>query len=96
MHILTRTAFGLSLLGLAACDELAVANDPVALADLRGQKSCLAAVTSETGASGVAVNTTLPVVELNRFIIDVPNAASWTCVTDEAGKATEIVQRQNG
>lgn len=83
-------------LGLAACDELAVANDPVALADLRGQKSCVAAVAGQTGASGVAVNTTIPVIELNRFIIDVPNAPSWTCVTDQAGKATEIVERRNG
>ena len=86
----------LSVLGLAACDELAVANDPTALADLRGQKSCVAAVAKQTGASGVAVNTTLPVVELNRFIIDVPNAASWTCVTDANGAAIEIVERQTG
>lgn len=91
-----RPALVVSVLGLAACDELAVANDPVALADLRGQKSCIAAVTGETGASGVAINTTIPVIELNRFIVDVPNAASWTCVTDANGKATEIVQRRNG
>ena len=96
MHILSRSLLGFSLLGLAACDELALANDPVALAELRGQKSCVAAVTSGTGASGVAVNTTLPVIELNRFIIDVPNAAPWTCVTDETGKATQIVERQTG
>ena len=86
----------LSLLGLAACDELAVANDPVALADLRGQKSCIAAVSAETGAAGVAVNTPIPVVELNRYIIDVPNAAPWTCVTDAEGNATEIVERRTG
>ena len=63
MHMILRASLALSLLGLVACDELAVANDPEALADLRGQKSCVAAVAKETGASGVAVNTTLPVVE---------------------------------
>ncbi len=96
MYFLTRSALVLSLLGLVACDELAVANDPVALAELRGQKSCIAAVAAETGASGVTINTTLPVVELNRFIVDVPNAAMWTCVTDTSGKAIQIVERRTG
>lgn len=96
MHILTRSVLGFSLLGLVACDELAVANDPVALAELRGQKSCVAAVAGETGAANVAINTTIPVIELNRFIVDVPGAKMWTCVTDESGKAIEIVERQNG
>ena len=96
MPSLLRAALILSVLGVAACDELAVASDPVALADLRGQKSCVAAVTSETGASGVAINTTIPVIEVNRYIVDVPNAAPWTCVTDADGNATEIVQRRNG
>lgn len=96
MHLILRPALALSLLGLVACDELAVANDPEALADLRGQKSCVAAVAKETGSSGVTLNSTLPVVELNRFIIDVPNAASWTCVTDENGRARQIVERRTG
>ena len=38
----------------------------------------------------------IPVVELNRYIIDVPNAAPWTCVTDAEGNATEIVERRTG
>lgn len=85
-----------ALLTLAACDEIAVANDPVALADVRGQKNCVAAVAKHTGASGVSINTTVPIIELNRYIVDVPNAASWTCVTDDSGKATEIVERNTG
>lgn len=96
MPALTRTALALALFGLAACDEIAVANDPVALADVRGQKSCVAAVSKQTGVAGAQVNTTLPVVELNRFIIDVPGGGQWTCVTDEGGKAIEIVERQTG
>ncbi|MEM7521357.1 MAG: hypothetical protein AAF307_10000 [Pseudomonadota bacterium] len=87
-------ALMLVVLGLAACDEIAVAGDPVALADVRGQKSCVAAVANQTGASGISVNTSLPVIELNRFIIDVPGAASWTCVTDDNGSAREIVERR--
>ncbi len=86
----------LPLLILAGCDDLAVAGDPVAAADLRGQRSCVAAVRKQTGAAGAAINTSLPVVELNRFIVDVPNAPMWTCVTDEAGRAIEIVERQTG
>ncbi|MGB3243660.1 MAG: hypothetical protein WBB25_03960 [Sulfitobacter sp.] len=83
----------LSILALAACDEIAVANDPVALADLRGQKSCVSAVSDQTGAAGVAINTTIPVVETNYFIVDVPNAKSWNCVTDENGAAKQIAER---
>ena len=64
MQIFLRPALCLTLLGLAACDEIAVADNPAALAELRGQKSCAAAVTQQTGAAGVAVNTTRPVVEI--------------------------------
>ena len=96
MKLLVRPALLLSVLGLTACDEIAVANDPAALADVRGQKSCVSAVARETGAAGVAINTTLPVVETNRFIVDVPPDSRWTCVTDDNGTAIEIVRRQNG
>lgn len=96
MHNLTRFALILPFVWLTACDELAVADDPAALADLRGQKSCVAAVKNETGAPNVAINTTLPIVEINRFIVDTDTAGRWTCVTNNAGQATEIVQRQTG
>ena len=92
MHMFLRPALCLSLLALAACDEIAVANDPVALADVRGSKSCIAAVKKQTGASGVTLNTTLPVVELNRYIIDVAGGNSWTCVTDANNKAIQMVE----
>ena len=90
----TRFALMLPLFGLAACDELAVMNDPVALAELRGSKNCIAAVENETGVSGATINTTLPVVEVNTYIVDVPNAPYWTCVTDDAGQAQTITQRR--
>ena len=96
MTLLLRALVFLSILGLAACDELAVADDPVALADVRGQKSCVAAVRKETGIAGVAINTSLPIVEVNRFIVDVPGGGMWTCVTNDAGRALEIVERRTG
>jgi hypothetical protein len=80
------------LLGLSACDELALANDPEALAELRAQKSCVAAVERQTGVSGATINTTLPVVEINQYVVDVPNAKSWTCYTTPEGKAAQLVE----
>ncbi len=96
MHLLLRPALCLSLLAVAACDEIAVAGDPEALAELRGQKSCVSAVAKETGNPGASLNTTVPVIETNRYIVDVPNAKSWTCVTDANGQAWQIVEQQSG
>ena len=96
MQIFLRPALCLTLLGLAACDEIAVADNPAALAELRGQKSCVSAVAQQTGATGVAVNTTRPVVELYRHIVDVPGGASWSCITDPNGKAVEIAEQRSG
>ena len=96
MRFILRPAIGLALLATAACDEIAVANDPEALSDVRGQKSCVRAVSQQTGVEGVSINTTIPVVELNRFIVDVPNGKSWSCVTDENGSATQIVEIGTG
>lgn len=94
MRFILRPALCLSLVGLAACDELAVANDPEALSDLRGEKSCIRAVNSQTGASNASINTTIPVIETNYYIVDVPGAKSWNCVTNEQGAAVQIVQRR--
>ncbi|UOA31860.1 hypothetical protein DSM110093_01635 [Sulfitobacter sp. DSM 110093] len=96
MQKILRPAICLTFFGLAACDEIAVADDPAALADLRGQKSCLAAVGQQTGAAGVAINTTRPVVELYRYVVNVPGGASWSCITDPSGKAIEIAEQRSG
>lgn len=95
MQMFLRSALLLSLLGVAACDDVALSGDPAAQADVRGQKSCVSAVAKHT-KSAAKLNTTIPIVETNRFIVDVPNAAPWTCLTDETGKATQIVERKNG
>lgn len=96
MQYFLRPALCLSLLIVAACDEIAVANDPEALADIRGQKSCVSAVTKESGNAGAVINTTIPIIETGRYVVDVPNAKSWTCVTDTNGNATQIVEQQTG
>lgn len=92
MRYILRSALALSVLTVAACDEIAVADDPVALAELRASKSCIRAVEGQTGISGSTLNTTLPIVELNQYVIDVPNGPSWTCYTDDNGKATQLVE----
>lgn len=94
MRFILRPALFVSVLAVAACDELALANDPVALAELRGQKNCISAVNSQTGATTGVINTTIPVIETNFFIVDVPGAKSWNCVTDEKGAALQIVERR--
>ena len=96
MRYFLRPALFLSLLAVAACDEVAVAGDPEALADVRGQKSCVAAVAKESGNAGAVLNTTRPIIETGRFIVDVPGAKSWACVTDANGNATQIVEQHNG
>ena len=92
MRFILRPALCLSLLAVAACDELALSNDPEALAELRGQKSCVKAVSTQTGGAA-AINTTIPVIETNYFIVDAAAGGSWTCLTDEKGAATQVVQR---
>lgn len=96
MHYFLRPALCFSLLAVAACDEIAVAGDPVALAEVRGQKTCVSAVAKESGNAGATINTTIPIIETGRFIVDVPNAKSWTCITDANGNATQIVEQQSG
>ncbi len=96
MRYFLRSALCLTLLVVAACDEVAVAGDPVALAEVRGQKSCVSAVAKESGNAGAVLNTTRPVIETDRYIVDVPNAKSWVCVTDADGNATQIVEQQTG
>ena len=91
-----RSALCLSLLAVAACDEIAVAGDPVALADVRGSKSCIAAVNKQTGTTGAVLNTSVPIIELNRFVVNTAAGTPWTCITDDNGKAIELVENRTG
>lgn len=77
---------------LAGCDDVALANDPEALAELRGTRSCIRAVEAETKQSGATANTTLPVVEVNQYVIDAADGQTWTCFTDDNNSATALVR----
>ena len=92
--VFMRAALCLPLLGVAACDEVALAGDSGGtLSESRGQRTCVKAVADQTKATGVTINTTIPVIEENYFVVDVPNGNSWTCITDESGRATQIAER---
>lgn len=79
------------LMALMACEDLEVANDPDALADLRGNRSCVRAVNNETGVTGATPNTELAVVEVNQFIINGGDGSVWTCFTNDAQVAQALV-----
>jgi hypothetical protein len=88
-----------ALLALSACDEMAMTTGGTSSGGMvvaAGERSCVAAVKDHTGAAGAAINRTLPVVELNRYIVDTSAGTRFTCVTDAMGSATEIVQQQTG
>ena len=76
MRHFLRPALCLPLLALAACDEIAVADDPAALADLRGQKSCLAAVRSVPAGPGCHGSRLQPVRLGRRGAVDPATMAS--------------------
>lgn len=96
MHFPMRVALFLPFLALSACEDMASAGDPAARAELASQKSCLRAVKKHTGISGATINTTIPIIETNQYIIDLPNLPSWTCYTDETGAARELIQTRVG
>ncbi len=95
-----RPSFSIALLlilpALAGCDEVAVAGDPVALAEVRAQKNCISAVENHTGVAGGVINRTIPIVETGQYIIDLPNTPSWTCYVDEMGTARQLIETRLG
>ena len=92
MNIAFRAALCLPFAALAACEDMNTATDPAARAELASQRSCMRAVEKHTGTKGASVNTTIPVVETQQYIIDLPNQSPWTCYTDETGAARELIE----
>lgn len=100
MRVSLRPVIGLTvlpaLLALSACDEVTVASatggDAEAAAETRGLRNCLRAVENHTGLSGLATDPTVPVVEVNQYVIAVPDGPSWRCFTDDSGKAIELLE----
>lgn len=99
MRFLTRLAPALCIatLALAACDPAEFDADPEVRSQARGERKCLTAVTAQTGVSAVAINTTLPIVEVNQIIVDVTtNQTNWMCRTDDLGEPQTLYQMGQG
>ncbi len=96
MQFLPRLALCLPFVALAACEDMNATRDPAARIEIAAQKRCIRAVQDHTGLSGGAINTILPIVETNQYIIDLPGAPSWTCYTDDAGIPKELIETRLG
>ncbi len=77
---------------MSACDEAEMQIAAEDRAETRGITTCLRAVQSETGADDAFHNTAIAVVEVNQFVIDVPQQNRWICYTDETGRAQQLVK----
>lgn len=98
MRRITRPALfaAMATLALAACDPAEFDADPDVRRDARADRTCTTAVANQTGAPA-QLNTVLPVVEINQYIIDVPQLReSWMCRTDDAGTATQLYKIGTG
>lgn len=86
----------MATLALAACDPAEFDPDPDVRRDARANRTCVSAVKNQTGSDAVQ-NTTLPVVEINQYIIDAPGVQQrWMCRTDDEGNATQLYQMGTG
>lgn len=82
-----------ALTALAACDPAELDPDPEVRAEARGARKCVAAVREQTADASSVLNTTLPIVEINQFIVDVPGKNSrWLCQTNDAGTPQELLE----
>lgn len=98
MTYMTRTALLLAMatMALTACDPAEFDRDPDVRRDARANRTCVAAVNEQTSAKS-QLNTTLPIVEVNQYIIDVPsNQERWMCRTDDEGNATQLYKMGTG
>jgi len=98
MRFFTRPALlaCMATLALAACDPAEFDPDPDVRRDARANRTCVKAVKDHVGAPTVQ-NTTLPVVEVNQYIIDVIGTSEmWMCRTDDKGTATQFYQMGTG
>lgn len=91
------TFLGVALLALAACDPAEFDPDPLVRKDARASRKCVVAVKEQTGDATAQINTTLPIVEINQYIVDAPGLQErWMCRTDDAGTPTQLYKLGNG
>jgi len=94
MTLLSRPAvFGcMAALALTACDVAEFDKDPEVRREARAARTCISAVKNQT-KSDATLNTTLPVIEVNQYIVDAPALQErWMCVTDDEGNAQQLVK----
>lgn len=99
MRYFTRPAFFLCMatVALAACDPAEFDADPDIRRDARANRKCVVAVTAQTGDATAQLNTTLPVVEVNQYIVDAPAVRErWMCRTDDEGTPTQLYKLGTG
>lgn len=91
------TLFCCCLMALTGCDPAEFDADPDVRREARGARTCVSAVRNETGDASAMLNQTLPIVEANQFIVDVPaTQARWLCRTDDAGTAEQLYKMGQG
>lgn len=98
MRYFTRPALMLCMaaIALTACDPAEFDSDPDVRRDARANRTCVKAVTTQAGSPS-QLNTTLPVVEVNQYIIDVPaDQERWMCRTDDEGNASQLYKMGTG
>ena len=98
MQTFTRPALILCMaaMALAGCDPAVFEPDPDVRRDARANRTCVSAVTAETGSPS-QLNTTLPIVEINQYIIDVPTTQErWMCRTEDDGIASQLYKMGTG
>ncbi len=87
----------MATLALAACDPAEFDPDPDVRRDARAHHKCVVAVQKQTTDPAAVLNTTLPIVEINQYIVDAPSLQqSWMCRTDDAGTPTQLYKLGTG
>lgn len=82
----------MATLALTACDVAEFDKDPEVRREARAARTCMSAVKNQTGSDAI-LNTTLPVIEVNQYIVDVPALQeSWLCQTDDEGNALQLIK----
>ncbi|MCX7565539.1 hypothetical protein OS189_04180 [Sulfitobacter sp. F26169L] len=81
----------MATMALAACDPAEFDPDPDVRRDARANRKCVVSVKEQTGDAASRLNTTLPIVEINQYIIDAPTLQErWMCRTDDEGNPTQL------
>jgi hypothetical protein len=83
-------ASALAVIGVAGCMPTPTASSGGAPSP--AEANCLAAVASQTNASGVSTRSVTPSEAGTSVLVNVPGAvAPWICATDSAGNVTNVM-----